>query len=135
MVNPSKYIVRDVRWADHLDVCRLIDFVDLPKSQFIKNAPEETMRIILHERSICVCEDDVMIAVVLVTNDNYIDTIISTRKGCGSLLLEHLPSGAYTAHVSPLNKVSIQMFRRAGFNEYGHAVISKQKRYIYAGNL
>lgn len=135
MVNRSKYIVRDVCWADHLDVCRLIDFVDLPKSQFIKNAPEETMRIILHERSICIWEEDDMVAVVLVTNDNYIDTIISTRKGYGSLLLEHLPKGAYTTHVSPLNKPSIRMFRQAGFSEYGHAITSKQKRYIYAGNL
>jgi len=127
--------IRQVTMADHAVVCRLIDDVNLPPRLFIKNTPLQTAKIIKDNRSLLCEVGRVAIGVVLVSTDNYIDTIVSYVRGTGRQLLSNLPAGEYQTHISPDNERSIAMFTAMGFEEIGTSVLEQQKRYVYAGSL
>lgn len=131
----EQYTIREVRYADHQAVCELIQSVDLPKQVFIKNDDEETMRIILDDRSICIYDGDKMLGFVLVTQRNYIDTIISTKPGLGKQLLNALPPGKYMTHCSPMNNRSQALFTKAGFVHKETGTLYGEVRFIYVGTL
>jgi hypothetical protein len=128
--------------ADPFDVqsiCKLIDSYDLPPEIFIKNSQELVQAIIEDGCSYCIYLQNKrglkLVGALLVTKENYIDTIVSIEHNAGSMLLKILPAGLYTAHTSELNEKSKALFTSFGFKAIRKEILEGQDRVLYEGTL
>lgn len=117
------------------DIYRLIRNVEAEPEIFIKNPFELVQLLIKHGCSKVLYVDGLVVGAVLVTKDNYIDTIVSKMPRGGKALLSALPSGNYTTHTAIMNTRSNALFRSFGFKPIAIERLEGQERLLYAGVL
>ena len=126
---------RDVRKAeitDIDDIIKTIQKVRLPAEVFLK-ATREGIKKRIHYSYVCT-ENDKIIGCCLIDYKKYdtptkvwvIDTIVSTKRGAGSLLLSRIPDFEYHTSIHKDNDRSIGLFKKHGFKEIKDRLFSIQ---------
>lgn len=113
-------------------VQNFIEAVELPREVFIKNTREETARFI--NSSYLALYEDKLVGILLI-QDGYIDTIVSTKKGVGSMLLSILDGEELRTNISPINIASQDLFKKFGFTDKGGIMLEGEKRRRYTNTL
>ena len=119
---------------DATQIHHLTKQIDLKPSIFIKNSLKEIKNILSYGQSFVYVEEDKVKAFLLVKK-NYIDTIVSTKKGIGSKLLDALPVGKYKVNISSKNSISIKLFTSKGFVLKGVEYLGKYPRMYYENKI
>lgn len=117
--------VRKTNKDDLEDIYKIINNVKFKEDLFIKSSREE-INSKLSTSYVCIYRG--LIVGVCLINDTYIDTIVSIRKGAGSILLKNLPKGYYYTNISELNNKSKRLFAKFNFKEVGKERIKGKER-------
>ncbi len=123
--------IRSCLRLDLEPVYHFIQAVPFKKEVFIKSSKKEIEQKI---NTSFVCEENGKIIGVLLVKNDYIDTIVSTRKGVGTKLLSVL-KGRYFVHISCKNQSSKKLFANFGFKKIKEDICQGQKRDYYEAIL
>lgn len=127
--------VRIAKNKDAIEIVRMIESYNLPPSIFIKSCYNRVKEIISEKKSLVCTDNDKSIVGAVLVEDNYIDTICSTKDGVGSKLLKKLPIGRYEVNISKKNERSQNLFRKFGFRYMYDEIVDGQERGRYEGYI